>query len=289
VQPWVRLWTNEGYAEWMRRMHSLRLPYEMFTRANPFMESLASLAEGVRQNRQPVSRDNAFWQAQDRFGKAIEGSLTAYGDMRDHLVEMLFHGIYGSPLLQSCVGLKASDASPRHRPGEDAVYRAFIAQRVEALHKEVGEGGPREAALRALLYIRMPEGAADERGLRFLQRMREEAGAGLTLAEFKKLARDQFFTLLLDERRAVDAIPAMLARDPELASRMTIALGRLIEVVGVESSEGKARLREMEKLFRAKPSASGARDLDAARAARMVAANEEQRRAPLKKASGDDE
>lgn len=289
VQPWVRLWANEGYAEWMRRMHSLRLPYEMFTRANPFMESLASLAEGVRQNRQPISQDNAFWQAQERFGKAIEGSLTAYGDMRDHLVEMLFHGIYGSPLLQSCVGLKASDESPRHRPGEDAVYRAFIAQRVEALHKEVGEGGPREAALRALLYIRMPEGAADERGLRFLQRMREEAGAGLTLAEFKKLARNQFFTLLLDERRAVDAIPAMLARDPGLASRMTIALGRLLEVVGVESPEGKARLREMEKLFRAKPSASGARDLDAARAARMVAANEEQRRAPLKKASGDDE
>jgi len=135
----------------------------------------------------------------------------------------------------------------------------------------------------------MPEGAADERGLRLLQRMREEAGTGLTLAEFKKLARDQFFSLLLDERRAVDAIPAMLARDPELASRMTNSLGRVLEVVGVESPVGKARLREMEKLFRAKPSASGARDLDAARAARMVAANEGQRRAPLKKASGDDD
>ena len=24
VQPWGRLWANEGYAEWMRRMHSLR-------------------------------------------------------------------------------------------------------------------------------------------------------------------------------------------------------------------------------------------------------------------------
>jgi pimeloyl-ACP methyl ester carboxylesterase len=289
VQPWVRLWANEGYAEWMRRMHSLRLPYEMFTRANPFMEYVASAAETVRQNRQPVSRDNALWDAQERFGKAIEASLSAYGHMRDHLVEMLFHGIYGSPLLQSFVGLKASDESPRHRPGVDAVYRAFIAQRVEELRKSIGEGGPREGALRALLYIRMPEGAVDERGLRLLQRMREEAGTGLTLAEFKKLARDQFFTLLLDERRAVDAIPAMLARDPGLASRMTIALGRLIEVVGVESPEGKARLREMEKLFRAKPSASGARDLDAARAARMVAANEAQRQAPLKKASGDDD
>jgi pimeloyl-ACP methyl ester carboxylesterase len=288
VQPWVRLWANEGSAEWMRRMHPLRIPYEMFTRANPFMGQVSSVAEDVRENRQPVSKDNAFWQTQESFGKAIEGSLKAYGEMGERFVEALFHSIYGSPLLQSLVGLKASDASPRSRPGIDAVYRAFIARRLDELRKSVPEGGPREAAIRALLYIRIPEGVADERGFRLLQRMREEAGIGLTLKEFKKLVRDQFFTLLLDERRAVDAIPAMLARDPELASRMTLVLRRLIEVVGVESPEGKARLREMEKLFQAKPSASEARDLDA-RAARMVAANEGQRRAPLKKASGDDD
>ena len=288
VQPWVRLWANEGSAEWMRRMHPLRIPYEMFTRANPFMGQVSSVAEDVRENRQPVSKDNAFWQTQESFGKAIEGSLKAYGEMGERFVEALFHSIYGSPLLQSLVGLKASDASPRSRPGIDAVYRAFIARRLDELRKSVPEGGPREAAIRALLYIRIPEGVADERGFRLLQRMREEAGIGLTLKEFKKLVRDQFFTLLLDERRAVDAIPAMLARDPELASRMTLVLRRLIEVVGVESPEGKARLQEMEKLFQAKPSASEARDLDA-RAARMVAANEGQRRAPLKKASGDDD
>ena len=33
------------------------------------------MAEGVRKNRQPVSRDNAFWQAQERMGKGIESSL----------------------------------------------------------------------------------------------------------------------------------------------------------------------------------------------------------------------
>ena len=72
--------------------------------------------------------------------------------------------------------------------------------------------------IRALLYIRMPEGVVDERGFNLLRRMREETGKGLTLAEFKKLLREQFFMLLLDERRAVEAIPAMLAKDPELAS-----------------------------------------------------------------------
>ena len=108
--------------------------------------------------------------------------------------------MYGSPLVQALVGLKASDASPRRRPGVDAVYRAFVAQRIDELTRNITQGGPREAAIRALLYIRLPEGVADERGFRLLERMREEAGGDLPLAAFKTMVRDQFFTLLLDER-----------------------------------------------------------------------------------------
>ena len=42
VQPWVRAWANEGFAEWMRQLHPLRLQYEMFSHANPFMRPLLS-------------------------------------------------------------------------------------------------------------------------------------------------------------------------------------------------------------------------------------------------------
>jgi pimeloyl-ACP methyl ester carboxylesterase len=252
VRPWVKAWVNAGFAEWMRRMHPLRLPYEMFTPANPLMKSVSSIAEGFRKNRQPVSRDNVLWQAQERMGKGIESSLDTYRDMRDRFSETLFHAVYGSPLLQALAGLKASDVSPRHRPGVDAVYRAFVAQRIEELTRKITEGGPREAAIRTLLYIRLPEGVADERGFRLLQRMREEAGTGLSLAAFKTMVRDQFFTLLLDERRAVDAIPAMLDADPEIASRMGNVIRRLIEMVGVESKLGKARLAEIEAMLEAR-------------------------------------
>ena len=70
-------------------------------------------------------------------GKAIESSLKAYGDMRDRAFETMFHAVYGSPLLQALVGLKASDAAPRHRPGVDAVYRAFVAQRIDELTRNI--------------------------------------------------------------------------------------------------------------------------------------------------------
>jgi len=55
--------------------------------------------------------------------------------------------------------------------------------------------------------------------------------------------------LLLDERRAVEAIPSMLDSEPELAARMTANFGRLFEAVGVQSSISKARLAEIEALF----------------------------------------
>ena len=56
VQPWVQTWANEGVAKWMRQCHPLRLQYEMFSHANPFMRPLLSAAEDARKNRQPSRR-----------------------------------------------------------------------------------------------------------------------------------------------------------------------------------------------------------------------------------------
>ena len=122
----------------------------------------------------------------------------------------------------------------------------MVAQRIKELKAAIPEGGPREAAIRALLYVHQPDGVFDERGFNLMRRMREEAGSGMTLGEFKRVVREQFFMLLVDERRAVEAIPAMLAKDPALAARMRAMLRRLIETIGLRSDEAKSRLAELE-------------------------------------------
>jgi hypothetical protein len=249
VQPWVQSWANEGFAQWMRRCHPLRLQYEMLSDANPFVSQLRALAQGAEKYRRPVPKDNVLWQAQEQLSEWIESSLDAYRDARDHASEAWFHAVFGSPFVQAMVGLRSSDESPRRRPGDDPVHRAFVAQRIEELIKAVAEGGPREAAIRALLYIRMPEGVVDERGFNLLRRMRDAAGSGLSLDAFKKLVREQFFMLLLDERRAVSAIPAMLTKDAKSASRMAGMLHRVINAVGLRSDLERARLAEVERLF----------------------------------------
>jgi hypothetical protein len=251
LRPWVRSWANEGLATWMRRLHPLRLQYAIFSRSNPFMWPLLAYVEGVRKNRQPVPLDNPFWQAQEQLSHWIETSLDAYRDVRDQMCEAIFHAVYGSPLVQALVGLKASDADVRGRPGADAAHRALLAQRIGELRDGIARGGPLEALLRALIYVRMPDGLVDERGFNFLRCLREEAGSGLSLADFKKLFREQFLMLLLDERRAVAAIPGMLAKDPDAASRMADNLHKMIHLVGLRTGLAKARWQEINQLIEA--------------------------------------
>ena len=285
VQPWIRPMANPGFADWMRRMQPLRLQYETFARTNPFMGFVPSAAQSVREHREQVPTNNVFWQAQQWTSNWIQTSLNIYRDMRDQWFETLFHGVYGSPVVQAFTGLKASEAAPRRHPGVDSVYRSFVSHRIEELTWAIGEGGPREAAIRAALYIRLPEGVADERGFRLLQKMRQDEGAGLTLAEFKKLVRDQFFCLVLDQRRAVAAIPAMLAKEPDLAPSMVAELRRLLDVVGVKSEAGKARLAEIEALIKEKPTPARSQTEQVQPPA---AGEARQQRAQLRKVSGDD-
>ena len=248
LQPWVHNWANESLAALARQYHPLRLQYELFSHANAFTRSLLHYVDEVHQNRQPVPTDNVFWQAQQQLAQWIEASLDAYRDTRDQLAETLFHAVFGSPLVQALVGLRACDAGARRKPGNDAAHLALVAKRICELKDGVADGGAREATLRALLYVRMPDGAIDERGFNFLRRAREDAGKDLTLSMFKRLVREQYFMLLLDERRAIAAIPDMLKRDPDRAARMLGNMRRLIDAVGLRTSEAKARMAEIEEL-----------------------------------------
>ncbi|MGD9670606.1 MAG: DUF3141 domain-containing protein [Hyphomicrobiaceae bacterium] len=250
VQPWVRMWASEGLADWMQRCHPARLQYEMFTDANPFLRPVFSSLDTALGARQPVSKDNIFWALQEMQSEWIEKSLDAYRDVRDNMMEASFHAIYGSPLLQALVGLKGSEESPRRRAGQNIERQAIIAKRIAELKAGIAMGGPREAITRALLYIRIPEGAADERGFNLLRQVRADAGKGMTLDAFKAMVREQFFMLMLDERHAIECIPTMLSKDNDLASRLVEHLHSIIDVVGVESGIGRSRLAEVEEILK---------------------------------------
>ena len=143
VQPWIRMWANDGVAEWMRRFHPIALAIrDVFACQSFDAASLVKSRMGAGEPSARLAGQSVLASAAIGSASWIETSLDAYRDVRDNTSEALFHAIYGSPLLQALVGLKASDENPRHRPGQDAAHTAFVAQRIKELKDRIPDGGP---------------------------------------------------------------------------------------------------------------------------------------------------
>ncbi|MGH8583525.1 MAG: DUF3141 domain-containing protein [Gammaproteobacteria bacterium] len=248
LQPWIRAMVNEQTAEWLHKLHPLRLQYELFSDANPFMQPVAQLAEQVRAQRRAALPDNPFVAFQEQASQTIVTLLQAYGNLRDQTLEAFFHAIYGSPLTQAMLGLKASDEAPRRRPGLEPEERAFVERKIAELKGRITEGGLREAGIRAMLYIGLGDAFVDERGFAVLRRARAEH-KGLPLAEFKQELREQFYLLLLDEEGAVSAIPGMLPDDFEQRQKWFAVIREIVLAAGEPSEERRRRLARVAGLF----------------------------------------
>ncbi len=261
VQPWVRALLPPVVSEAMRELHPLRVPYELFSDANPLMAALSAVAKQVRQDRAPAARDNPFVAMQEFASRQITAGLDAWRDLRDCAGEQLFLAIYGSPLLQAAVGIDSADARRPRRAATSPLHQQLVDTRIAELKAKIREGGLREALVRTLIYVGMPRGGVDERGFEAIRRMRAaKIGekvlpelATMTLAEFKALVREQFFMLLIDQPEAVAAIPKLLPKDKE-ARRTGFALLRQVLSAGADiTGEAADRLREAARWFGVDP------------------------------------
>ena len=257
-QPLVQASVNEQMSAWLHKLNAAELPFELFSERNPLVRQIAELAEQVREQRRPVSPDNPLLAWQAMVSDNIIAALDGYRDLRDSSLEKIFLSIYSSPLLQALVGLRASDENPRPRPGAEPERVAFIERRIGELKARIAEGGAREAAIRSLVYIGMAGPGVDERAFNELRLIRAEHG-GLTLAQFKQVLREQFFSLLLDRDGALAAIPKMLPGDPVVCAELLDVLQRTVSAIGEPTGERAQRLAQIEALFAGADSTSSVR------------------------------
>jgi Protein of unknown function (DUF3141) len=254
AEPWIRAFVSEPMAEAMRAMHPHRLRFGLFSDQNLFMQSVKPLAEMVQANRTPVGEDNPLLAMERAASSWITTCLESAGEIRDSMTEAFFLNTYGSPLLQALVGLGATaDEAPRGiardlaREADAAGLRSNLAQKFD-------EGGLEEAVLRALIYVRLPSGGFDERGFRMLKAIREtrKSNERLSLPQFKELLTTQYQLVLLDEKRAIEALPKLLARDEGGPAAASAVLSELIGAAGALEPASRKRLARVEHLFGAK-------------------------------------
>jgi uncharacterized protein DUF3141 len=249
VQPWVRAVTTPRTAEWMHRLHPLRLSYEIFGGEGPLMKKVAADAETVREHRKPAARANPFLEAQETISKSIANAFDNWRDAQEALSESMFLAVYGSPALQAAVGIDPN-ADPSPRPEMSMEHRKALDARIAELKSNIPQGGLRESGIRALLYVGMARGMVDERSLEALRRMRrEETGTRLTISAFKMLVREQFFMLLLDQEAALAAIPKMLPENLDARRAIFAMIREVLSAAGEISGETKTRLDRVAELF----------------------------------------
>jgi hypothetical protein len=113
--------------------------------------------------------------------------------------------------------------------------------------------------LRALIYVRVPEGSFDERSFRMLKIIRDSRRASerMGMARFKETLKDQLQLVMLDEERAIGALPKLVEAGSPEAARALEALYQLIAARGAPRAESKQRLARVEELLGTKPTNAG--------------------------------
>jgi pimeloyl-ACP methyl ester carboxylesterase len=249
VQPMVKAFVTPSVADWLKRWHPVRTSYEAFTDANPFMPVLAKAAAKVQEQRKPAAKDNPFIAAQEKVSEQIVRSLDAWRETQEKLSEQMFLAIYGMPALQAAVGVNPDAGRPR-RPGKSLLHRELIDKRVAELKSRINKGGLQEGTIRGLIYVGLARGFVDERGVAALRRVRlTEEGSRMTLAQFKAMAREQFFLLQLEPEATLAAIPKLLPADLAERRKGLAAIRNVLSSGGEIAGEAAERLKKVTALF----------------------------------------
>jgi hypothetical protein len=185
----------------------------------------------------------------------IAGGLEMWGKARDAATEAFFFNTYGSPVLQAMVGLRADETSVGRRIGRDVAREAAAKEATAHLEQQIDQGGLIEAAVRALIYVRLPEGKVDERGFAALKQISGELPAAKRVGfiRFKEIVKEQYLMLLLDQERAIAALPKLLPSNRRQCEEALALVRRVVAARGALPEEGRRRLERIEAIFAGPP------------------------------------
>jgi hypothetical protein len=174
-------------------------------------------------------------------------------DVRDRFTEQAFFAIYGSPVLQGLLGIRAVDGPVRQLPSTSPQRVAERKAKAEAYAEQLNVGGFDEAFIRALIYVFAAERALDERCALAMNVARQQL-LHLSLADFKTLMRDQFFELVLERERAIEALGTLIPV-AEKRQELLAHVNAIVTAAGKPTTSERDRLTRLEKALGKSPKA----------------------------------
>ena len=134
------------------------------------------------------------------------------------------------------------------RAAKSPLHRELMQRRIAELKSRIPIGGLREAVIRGLLYVGMARAAVDERGFEMVRRIRRTHG-DLPLSDFKALVREQFYMLLIDQRRRSPRFRRCFRPMPRPDSKAFDLIQQVLGRGGELSADEEARMHEVARLF----------------------------------------
>jgi len=212
------------------------------------MAPVAAMAEQVRKNRRPVATDNPFVAMQENASRQIVAALDAWRQASETFAERCFFMVFGSPTLQAAAGIDPAGTRPLRKAAKSPLHHELLQKRIGELKARIPVGGPREAIIRALLYVGTGRAAVDERGFEAVRRIRRAHG-DMPLSAFKALVREQFYLLLIDTEAALAALPSMLPDNGEVRRKAYELIKQVMSARGDFSAEDKERMLRIARAF----------------------------------------
>ncbi|MGE0084180.1 MAG: DUF3141 domain-containing protein [Desulfococcaceae bacterium] len=212
LAPWVRFFTTEQSAEMLKQLHPMRLSRYIFSDQNPFMQPFKTMAEWVKQNRKPVSKDNPFVTVQECLSNSVIAFLNGYRDMRDARQEFMFKSVYGNPVIKALFSAKEIEESitGEERTDREAEIRADTIRWMGLMEK----GGVEEGIVRAVQAMIAADKVWDEREFDLSKELvkKDPRFQGMSAETLKRIAKEQSRILQTNEELALRALPGLLTK-----------------------------------------------------------------------------
>ncbi len=149
LSPFVRFWSNEFTAEWIRQIHPLRVQRYLFSDVNPWLFPVSIVADNIRENRYPVEEDNIFRNAEKQFSDAMIAILDTYRDIRDIGQEYTFKLLYDNSWMLTLLDRPASAVADD--PAKQIMADELMEQELWQL--AMSKGGFAEGIVRIMIAV----------------------------------------------------------------------------------------------------------------------------------------
>ncbi len=249
ISPWIRLFSSELSADFIRQTNPLRVERYIYSDMNPFMLPIKNTAQIVKASRFPAQEDNIFKDIEKNVSDMIANTLDLYRQSRDSLYETMFYSMYANDWsrtlffnaekqsLESAVGVKSKttelfeeiqsklwESAMRQGGFEAAIIRIIVAVTKADSRMAMSEYGAADN------YIKKDERLNKIKPERLKEMIREQSAI---LEKDKSLALATLAEMLPDREDRITAVELAnaIANADDVLSAEEISVLKTIEIV----------------------------------------------------------